>query len=257
MPLIPIATPFNVDIEFETADFAKRLFAYIIDLFLIIVYLVSMLYALYGGLKIGESGAGFAMLVLFLPVLFYTLFSEIWMNGQTPGKKIFKIRVVSLDGGEPGLEQYLLRWFLRFYEWGFIVFSLFWGSGMGILILFCGGITSIIIIALTKKSQRLGDIVAGTVVVNTKSKLSVNDTIFINVRQEDYKVKFPVVMRLSDRDINTIKTVLTLSQKNHTYEMANKVAGKIKEVLKIDSDMYSTEFLEKILEDYNYLSTRE
>ena len=257
MSFIEIATPFNVDIEFETPEFHRRLFAYCIDFTLIILYLISMFYLLFGGLHVSENSEGFILLVLILPIILYTLLAEIWLNGQTLGKKALRIKVVSLDGGEPRLEQYLLRWFLRFYEWGFIVFSIFWQNGTGILILISGGITCIIIIAVTKKSQRLGDIVAGTVVVNTKSRLSVDDTIFVNVTQEDYKVKFPEVLRLSDRDINTIKSVLTLSQKNHTYDMANRVAGKVKDVLKISSDMYASEFLEKILEDYNYLSTRE
>jgi hypothetical protein len=39
--------------------------------------------------------------------------------------------------------------------------------------------------------------------------------------------------------------------------MCNRVAFKVQDVLKISSSMYAMEFLEKILEDYNYLATRE
>ncbi len=258
MPVIQIATPFNIDIEFEVAEFHKRLLAYIIDFVLLLTYMFSLLYLLFGGLRLGESSFGFVKLVILLPMLFYTLGSELWWGGQTVGKKVLSIKVVSLDGGEPTLGQYLLRWFLRFYEWGFIIFTLSWYNGfLGFGFLLLGGITSIIIMVLSSKSQRLGDLVAGTVVVNTKSNLTVHDTIFQYVAQNDYKVSFPQVMKLSDRDINTIKGVIIQARKNNSYEMCNRVAFKVQDVLKVPTDMYAIDFLEKILEDYNYLATRE
>jgi uncharacterized RDD family membrane protein YckC len=258
MPLIPITTPFNVDIEFEAAEFYKRLLAYLVDLFLIFTYVLSMLYLLFGGFKISESGIGFVTIVLLLPMLFYTLFSELWLNGQTLGKRILKIKVTSLDGGEPSLGQYLLRWFMRFYEWGAFAALLGGNVDGAMVILILGGVTSMIIMLVTQKNQRLGDIVAGTVVINTQSKLTVKDTIFMNISEQNYKVKFQEVLRLSDRDVNTIKSVLSVAQKTNKYDMVNKVATKVKEVLNIsDNNMYSMDFLEKIMEDYNYLSTRE
>ena len=258
MPVIQIATPFNIDIEFEIAAFNKRLLAYLTDFFLLVLYMFSILYLLYGGFKVGEGSGGLVMILLVIPTLFYTTASEVLMNGQTIGKKIFNIKVVSLDGGEPTLGQYLLRWFMRFYEWGFIIFTLFWSNGFtGLLWLIIGGITSIIIIGVSPKSQRLGDIVASTVVVNTKSKLTVDDTIFMNIAQSNYMVKFPEVMRLSDRDINTIKTVINQSAKTNQFDMCNRVAFKVQKVLNVSTDMYAIDFLEKIMEDYNYLSTRE
>ena len=64
-------------------------------------------------------------------------------------------------------------------------------------------------------------------------------------------------MKLSDRDINTIKNVITQAQKTNNFDMCNRVAFKVQDVLKVSSDMYAIDFLEKILEDYNYLATRE
>ena len=258
MPEIQISTPFNIDIEFEIAAFHKRLLAYCIDFIMLALYMYSMLYLLFGGFRVGEGSYGFVFIILVIPMLSYTMLSELWMNGQTIGKKIFKIKVVSLDGGEPTLGQYALRWFMRFYEWAFIIFFLFWGNGLwGIFWLVTGGITSIIIISISPKSQRLGDIVAGTVVVETVSKLSVDDTIFMHVAQTDFKVKFPEVMRLSDRDINTIKNVINQAKKTNTYDMCNRIAVKVQDVLKVPTDMYAMDFLEKIMEDYNYLATKE
>lgn len=258
MPEIQISTPFNIDIEFEIAAFHKRLMAYCIDFILLVLYMLSMLYLLFGGFKVGEGSYGFVLIILVIPMLSYSMLSELWMNGQTIGKKIFRIKVVSLEGGEPTLGQYALRWFMRFYEWAFIIFFLFWGNGIwGILWLIIGGITSIIIISISPRSQRLGDIVAGTVVVETASKLTVDDTIFMHVAQTDFVVKFPEVMRLSDRDINTVKNVINQAKKTNTYDMCNRIAIKVQNVLKVSTDMYAIDFLEKIMEDYNYLATKE
>lgn len=258
MSVIQIATPFNIDIEFDLAEFHKRLLAYIIDFILLVLYMLSTLYLWFGAFEVGEGGRGFVILVVLMPMLFYTMTSELLMGGQTVGKKILHIKVVSLDGGEPSLGQVMLRWFMRFYEWGFIIFFLFWGNPfLGIGFLMIGGITSVIIMVISQKGQRLGDIVAGTVVVNTKTNLTVNDTIFMEVAQTDYQVKFPEVMRLSDRDINTVKNVLMQAKKSNNYDMCNRVAFKVQEVLKVSTDMYAIDFLEKIMADYNYLATRE
>ncbi len=258
MPVIQIATPFNIDIEFEIAAFYRRLLAYLIDFVLIFFYMMSMLYLLYGGFKVKDSGEGLVLIVLLLPMLFYTMLSELLWNGQTVGKKLMHLKVVSLDGGEPMLGQFIMRWFMRFYEWGFIIFFLFWGNpAMGILLLFFGGITSMVIMMASPKNQRLGDIVAGTVVVNTQSKLTVDDTIFIDLSKREYKVIFPEVMKLSDRDINTIKNVIQKARKTNNFDLCNRVGYKVQDLLKVPTDMYALDFLEKIMEDYNYLSTKE
>ena len=115
----------------------------------------------------------------------------------------------------------------------------------------------VITISVSNKNQRLGDMAAGTVVVNTKSALTIADTVFMNINTAGYKVMFPEVMRLSDRDINTIKGVLTQAGKRNNYDMCNRVSMKIKEVLNIQSDMHVDQFLGKLLEDYNYLATKE
>ena len=100
MSIIQIPTNFNIDIEFEIAEFHKRLLAYLIDLTIMILYLVGMLYVLVGSLQIKEDFIGMIVLVVMLPLLFYSLFTELWMDGQTIGKKLLRIRVVSLDGGD-------------------------------------------------------------------------------------------------------------------------------------------------------------
>ena len=262
MGIIQIGTAFNIDLEFEIAEFHKRLLAYMIDFTLMIIYLFSMKKLLYTGFDFNlEESMGLDILVISVPMLLYSLLTELLMNGQTVGKRLMSIRVISLEGGDPTLGQFILRWITKFFEWPFLFGYIFFLSGQEIyqyifITGFCG-IVVVITIAVTGKSQRLGDILAGTVVVNTKTKLSIEDTVFMEVNKVDYKATFPEVMRLSDRDINTIKNVLTQANKRANYEMCNRVAMKVKEVLKISTDMHSDQFLEKLLQDYNYLATRE
>lgn len=128
MPIIQIATAFNIDLEFEIAEFHKRLLAYIIDFILLIIYLWIMKYLLYNELLLNwDESAGIDILIISLPMLLYSLLAELWMNGQTIGKKIMAIRVISLEGGEPTFGQFLLRWISKFFEWpflfGYIAFS--------------------------------------------------------------------------------------------------------------------------------------
>jgi uncharacterized RDD family membrane protein YckC len=202
---------------------------------------------------------GLDLLLVTLPMLFYHLVMEAVFDGQSIGKKAVGIRVLSLEGGEPNLGQYLLRWIFRVWEWP-IVFGVFAFNNWGLIFqfIFCCflGIAVIISISVTEKHQRIGDLAAGTAIVDTRKQFSIQDTIFQEITLEDYKLAFPNVMRLSDRDINAIKAVLTQTRETGRFETAHRIAERVKEVLKIESRLEVTDFLEKLLDDYNYLATK-
>ena len=264
MALIQIATPFNIDLEFEIADFYKRLLAYLIDFAILVLYLLSMKYLYYGGIgRVSsdemQSHVGIDILTISMPMLLYSLICEVLMHGQTVGKKIMNIRVISLSGGEPQLSQYLLRWMFKAFEWPFFFgYVLLTRETLIVYIVITGflGVAVIVFIAVAKKNQRLGDLAANTVVVNTKSVFSVEDTVFMDIQPTDYTVQFPEVLKLSDRDINTIKNVINMYYKNHNRHTALRVSYKIQEVLRLPTDMDPVDFLEKLLADYNYLATK-
>ena len=73
----------------------------------------------------------------------------------------------------------------------------------------------------------------------------------------NYIPSYPEVMKLSDRDLNTIKNIYNNILKNNDSDLAYNTATKIQTVLKINSQHSNTiEFIETVLKDYNYLSTQ-
>ena len=66
-------------------------------------------------------------------------------------------------------------------------------------------------VIISEKSQRIGDIVAGTIVIFTRSKTSWQDTVFTEL-EADYKPRYPQVMQMSDKDINSLKMIIETDQ---------------------------------------------
>ncbi|HMP94085.1 MAG TPA: RDD family protein [Phnomibacter sp.] len=259
MSQVPVSTPFNIHLDFEIAPFHRRLVAWFADLAVLLLFAQGARFFM--EMMPNKRGAdGLDFLLVSLPMLLYPLLMESIFQGQSLGKKLMGIRVISVEGGEPQIGQYLMRWLFRLWEWP-LVFGTVAYNGWGLFaqVLICGiiGIVVVITIAVNRYGQRLGDLAAGTAVVDIRYQYSLSDTVFREVDTQNYEPKFPQVMRLSDRDINAIKNVLTQSNKTGRYDTANRVAAKIKEVLQIDTDMYTQDFLETLLYDYNYLATKE
>lgn len=247
MEKIKIPTSFNIELDFETPEFHKRLFAWVIDICILVAYYNIMMYVLRAIMPSQNSGNNLPLLynmnalylLFFLPILLYHLFFEIIMNGQSIGKKLMHIKVIGEDGGRPALHQYLIRWLTRPFD---IVLSL--------------GLAGLLTTVLSKKNQRLGDMAAGTLVIKTKIETDIDDTVFLEV-EDAYKPRFPEVMRLSDRDMNTIKGVLNNSIRYRNFDVAARLSDKIRNVLDITEYVEPVEFLEILLKDYNYYSNKE
>jgi uncharacterized RDD family membrane protein YckC len=155
--VVSIRTPENIELAFALAGPGSRAAAYFVDVLLMIVlgqilinpivYLVALLVSALGGL--GSSWVA-AILALASFALYdgYFILLEWLMNGQTPGKRLLHIRVIKQGGYALRFFDTLLRNLLRFVDF----LPLFYGVGL----------TSLLV---TRDSQRLGDLVAGTLVV--------------------------------------------------------------------------------------------
>lgn len=264
MSIIRIPTNFNIEIEFEIPEFYRRLIALLIDLLLEFFYL-QFIGQILGNMNSGGIDAYAIFLLLILPVILYHIVLEVTMNGQSLGKKIMGIRVVNEIGGRPSISQFLIRWLLRVSDlWMMIIFylllsdpNLFRDADSTFLVLAALGflVTDIVLVVSTKKGQRIGDILAKTILIRTNTKGSIDDTVFVAVA-DNYIPSYPQIMQLSDKDINAIKSILESSRKRGDFTMAENAGQKIKTHLQIVSDLPPLEFLDVLLKDYNYLSTK-
>ena len=258
MLLVKLDTGFNIEVEFPISPFHRRFFAWIIDLIIQIVYL-------WLGEKVVSALAGiswyhkaWAVVLFMLPYIFYHLVCEITMNGQSIGKMATGIKVMTQQGGQPSISQYLIRWLFRIIDFPIFIFFVLisdpqnwlnWWSWILLIMMFAG----LICVILTPNSQRVGDLVAGTILIDLKVRTSWQDTVFTEV-EATYRPLYPQVMQLSDRDINTLKSIIETVRKKNDYELSMKIADRIKSKLKMNSDQDSFDFLQTLLKDYNYYS---
>ncbi len=266
MSIVRIATNFNIDIEFTAPPFYRRLLAWVMDIIIQVFYLVIAIRFLNAMARIFRADEdnntkmmAFSLL-LFLPFLLYHVILEITMDGQSIGKKIMGIKVISENGGKPSIGQFIIRWLIRTSDYTLIFIivlipyaqifgpQVYWGVAGALALL-----TADLVLVNTRKQQRLGDILAHTVLINTKQNEKITDTVFLEV-SEKYVPQFPQIMQLSDRDINALKGIIDTARKHKDHHMALMAAEKIKAHLKIETDLEPETFLKILLKDYNYLS---
>lgn len=266
MSTVRVATNFNIDIEFTAPPFYRRLLSWIIDMVILIFYMVIATRFLdWFVAEIGRNDENnvtiwAVSLLLILPFVLYHVVLEATMNGQSIGKKIMGIKVVSENGGRPSISQLIIRWLIRTSDYTLIIIiilipyaqifgpQVYWGIAGAMALLIAD-----LVLVNTKKQQRLGDILAHTVLINTKQKEKISDTVFLEI-SDQYTPQFPQIMQLSDRDINALKGILDTSKKHKDSQMALMASDKIKAHLNIQTYLEPEEFLEVLLKDYNYLS---
>ncbi|MCP4261903.1 MAG: RDD family protein [Planctomycetes bacterium] len=153
-----IETPENVELQRRLAGIGSRFIAGFLDnLLIVLMYFVLFILLLAVGFNLRDfrnsSTAGIWLLTLIILVAFaiywgYFVLFEMWTNGQSPGKKYAKIRVVQVEGGGITFSSIAIRNLLR------VVDAIGFYAIAGIVMF------------VTKKMQRLGDLAAGTVVIS-------------------------------------------------------------------------------------------
>lgn len=275
MGAIKVPTNFNIELEFEVPEFYRRLVALLIDVLIQYFYLriAGEIYnSIEGNTDYFSNDSRYDMWsvrwLLLLPVMFYHLLLEVTLNGQSIGKKLMGLRVVDEYGGKPSISQFIIRWLLRLSDLWIvqILIYIFYVAATNdiigsaeilVLVLFALAflVTDIVLVISSKKGQRIGDILAKTIIISIRTKSNIEETVFQEVA-DNYVPSFPQIMQLSDRDINAIKSILETARKRGDYNMAEAAAGKIKSHLKIESGMPAFDFLDVLLKDYNYLSVK-
>lgn len=245
MEQITIDTTQNVGIEYTVAGIGDRVLATIVDGLILTGYTIfaSMFSGVLASVVTSDFQWAIYTLVFFLPLVLYNLLMELLFNGQTVGKIVRHIRVVKVDGTQPSISSYLLRWLMRFVE----IYS-------------CFGSIAVLTMLINGKGQRLGDIAAGTTVIKLTEDVSLDDTILTSVKQ-DYIPVFPQADLLDDEKIALAKEVINavveddrLQTKKRT--MLLKTKEMLEKNMEITSDLTPQAFIQTVIKDYNFLKMK-
>ena len=160
--ILVIETPERVPLHFALASIGNRFLACAIDhalqaSILIVIAIASLVVADYSGIENRLSSApkwvlALSIVIGFLILSGYFAFFEWLWNGQTPGKRWLKLRVIREDGRPVTFWEAAVRNLLRSFDimpWPFY--------SIGLISVF-----------ISSRDQRVGDMVAGTVVVRER-----------------------------------------------------------------------------------------
>lgn len=260
---LKVYTAQNVLIELPLANAGVRLVSGILDLLVQGIYLFAFIWIL--GIGLVEENIVIQVLI-FIPYALYNPICEFLWNGRTVGKYLLKLRVIKANGSAASLGDYVLRWLLRIIDIRIGLFILIFLPdfiqnstdfyGLVVFLAFPLPIAGLISMMATKKLQRIGDIVANTVVVVSKRPFSLEDTI-LRTPQENYEPVFKNVLKLSDRDIYIIKNVLDNSEKSKSKKAIFDLTIKAKQILEIKENIPPEQLLRTLIEDYNHLAKKK
>lgn len=154
---VALETPEHVVLPVAAAGPVVRAAAYGIDLFLRSILLafclvaVAMLFPLF---HLADAGMGLVLVAWFVLDWGWYVVFETFDHGRSPGKRVMGLRVVRIDGSPIGAREAMLRNLLR--------------AADGLPLLYVvGAVTT----ALDSRFRRLGDLVAGTLVIHEPSEV--------------------------------------------------------------------------------------
>lgn len=229
-----------VRIRQSPASVGERFVAWIVDFLVIIAYVYIVSKIIRSFLPPSDASLMLHIFLLVIPMLLYSFLCELLNHGQSPGKRLLRIRVVKADGSTPTLGGYLLRWLLLPVDF------------------FMGGCVGLCSILLTNNHQRLGDLAAGTMVIREKDyhKIHVSLDEF-DYLSHNYHPAYPQAADLSLEQINVITGILQSEQKYRTIYI-DQLAAKVRKTLSITPREENNEqFLRTLLRDYQYYALEE
>ncbi|MBX2964690.1 MAG: RDD family protein [Cyclobacteriaceae bacterium] len=234
MQTVSVRTTQNVVIEYPVASLGDRILAYLLDVFIIVAYVILIiLFLIYAEV----TSTAIIIGLITIPVFLYHLLFEVFMNGQSPGKRQMKIKVVRLDGTPATIGNYIIRWLLRLIE-----------------IDIMSGAIALLTIAINGKGQRVGDIAAGTTVVKLVKQEAVTAKEVFTLTEENYTPVFQQAIQLNDSDIELIQQALEVNRTTGNIQPVMAVTEKVKSSLGVQTDMPPVKFLYTIVKDYGHIT---
>ncbi|MFY7991079.1 MAG: RDD family protein [Fluviicola sp.] len=247
MKTVAFTTAQFVKIEYELASPAVRAVASFLDILTLFIYMMIMSVIL--NISLFQSGMGMDgaealnTFLISIPWLLYSPIIEFLTNGRSLGKLVMGIRVVKSNGETAGLREYFTRWIFRVVD--------LWVGGFGFLALLLSG--------TTEKRQRLGDIMADTVVIRVRDTQTYTLSDVLNIKNTDNHVAtYPEVIRFSDEDMLLIKNTILRVQRypnDETRKFAIELAHETARLIGLEeTPQKKMEFLRTVLQDYVVLT---
>ncbi len=156
-----MVTPEAVALEFRTANLGSRILAYLIDMLVVVAGILAALFAV---ALLGQASdvvvpdwVALTIVLVLLPswwLGYFIAFETLW-RGRTLGKAALGLRVVTKEGGPVRFRHAAVRGLLGLVDF-----------------LILGGFLAVVFILFTRDNQRLGDLVAGTLVLRERSALA-------------------------------------------------------------------------------------
>jgi uncharacterized RDD family membrane protein YckC len=228
-----IETAHNVKISQNIASIGDRIAASAIDFMIFYFYGIFVVILLISSnIRVDDDKMMILYSIILIPIIVYHLLFEYFMDGQSPGKRLVKIKVVKLDGSKAGFSNYLLRWMFRIIDTPIF------------------GIVGIITFLVNGKGQRVGDIVAGTTVISLKEEKQ-DKNAFIEIK-EDYVPTYDSVTFFSDDDILKIKDIYINAIRTKNHRLLKQLREKVEHKLNLQSDMNDIQFVKTIIKDYYF-----
>lgn len=244
----------HVLIEFEIASVFQRVAAYIIDNIILGIYLFIVLMSFDLNDMFTDFGTWLFFMLLFakLPWILYQPVMEYLTGGRTLGKMAIGIRVVKTNGDRMGFREVMTRWFFRG--------DFLWISADRLIFLIpLWNVIDSFICGLSVNHQRLGDTLAGTVVVKNKSSqyFSLKDVLKIQTN-ENYTPTYPQVVRFTDEDMIYLKNCIQHKKRYKSKEIDQlliNIANESAELIGLEeTPKERMKFLETLLNDYVVLT---
>ncbi len=239
---LDIQTAQNVPLALEPASVGERVLATVADVAIGAAWVILVLVVGIDGIGVAMSQAAAVVLVM-LPLGLYHLAFEVFFEGRTPGKMLLKTQVARVDGAQPTLGQYLLRWLLRFVDVSLTL-----------------GVGALLSVVLSARSQRLGDLAAGTTVVRRRQRVRLGEVLYPAV-PDGHVVEFPEAEALSDADVRTLRAVLVrirISKRDaRSLALARRAKAAVEKRLALEPVAMPAEpFLKAIVRDHVFLMDR-
>jgi uncharacterized RDD family membrane protein YckC len=235
--VIEIVTPERVELNFPIAGLGSRFVALLVDLMVIGALITTLIlvefavnrYLLADIYLVSLSSSAFLIAVAVINLGYFIIFEYLW-NGQTPGKRYVKIRVMRKGGLPVNFASAVIRNLMRPVD--IMLFSV----AIGFLVLF-----------LSKQSQRPGDFAAGTLVVRERNITLSDLDIYLKKPQQENLVE-PIRLdnrfsRLDNMDAHLLDQFMTRRGElglDQRQELAKRIADSIRIKLKLKPDEYES-----------------